>query len=167
MLKNYFEGRNRIEKCIRSWNVSRSTVWKNRRVYPSLVVVYARLLIQYGAGNCKKVYYRRMDAESFNLNLVKQKWNKMEIINLGSPHLEQVLQYDWIPLKVSSALVISSIWRKNRTDPALHRCSFPMLSSHNTSYVTDLKSRKNSLASKPRFDVPFKKQRSLDIRKNA
>ena len=55
MLKNYFEGRNRIEKCIRSWNVSRSAVWKNRRVNPSLVIVCAQLLIQYGAGNCEKV----------------------------------------------------------------------------------------------------------------
>ena len=92
--------------------------------------------------NGAQANYRRMDAESFNLNLVKQKWNKMEIMNLGSPHLEQVLQYNWIPSYVSSAVVTSSIWRKNRTDPALHRCSFPMLSSHNTSYVTDLKSRK-------------------------
>ena len=56
MLKNYFEGRNRIEKCIRSWNVSRLAAWKNRWVNPSLVIVCARLLIQYGAGNCKKVY---------------------------------------------------------------------------------------------------------------
>ena len=44
----------------RTWNVSRSAVWKNHRVNPSLVIVCARLLIQYGAGNCKKVYWPRM-----------------------------------------------------------------------------------------------------------
>ena len=31
-LENHFEGRNRIEKSIRTWNVSKSAVWKNRRV---------------------------------------------------------------------------------------------------------------------------------------
>ena len=30
---------------------------RNRRVIPSLIIVCARLLIQYGAGNCKKVYW--------------------------------------------------------------------------------------------------------------
>ena len=125
------------------------SLWKNL-----LVLIYSKLhskscdyLYKFSSLHCfgQKLWtcngaqanYRRMDAESFNLNLVKQKWNKMEIMNLGSPHLEQVLQYNWIPSYVSSAVVTSSIWRKNRTDPALHRCSFPMLSSHNASYVTD------------------------------
>ena len=78
MLKNYFEGRNRIEKCIRSWNVSRSAVWKNRRVNPSLVIVCARLLIQYGAGNCKKgvTTSRATSGDSKNdPNTSGQRWN--------------------------------------------------------------------------------------------
>ena len=49
VLKNHFEGRNRIEKCIRTWIVSKSVVWKNRRLNPSLVIVCAGLLIKYGA----------------------------------------------------------------------------------------------------------------------
>ena len=48
---------------MRSWNVSRSAVWKNRRVNGSLVMC-ARLLIQYGAGNCKKVYLHSFDRKT-------------------------------------------------------------------------------------------------------
>ena len=40
-------------KCIRTRNVSRSAVWKNCQVNPSLIIMCAQLPIQYGAGNCK------------------------------------------------------------------------------------------------------------------